>query len=1177
MTHRTHNPTRTALTSVAAALAFATLGCNNTKSPNADLVPEGTYASTPDGSRNFFVDSSFRGLTTEVHVARQYYGRLVTVASCDAAGAIIEVVHTDFVIDPREASTWSAPFTLTTNPVNGMETLCIAEDVTDTTVDPFLGTSPRERFIDALVEAAGGVRPVTDLGFVGTGNYTMVPRNAAFVLQFDDIIDPATITPQTSIKVIQGNPPVIPFFARIFPDPNFGALADFDGQPGAEFYPTRIIIDPAISPAESLATNIATNLTGFPASLSATLANIQVRIPTVKPVGQVSPLLSNPSNHPVVTNDNGTFDFGSSTRDVVRAFRSGGLAEVTGDPFSGFLPDREMPQIIGAQGANLAGVFQPDASDPMAFTIPTITFNSTLCAQRPVEGDVLTTSVGISAMVLRNSAIPGSLDSGAFNPVTGVASSVKVRVLEPVPAQFAADPAAGFVGNGQGAAQYASAYDSAPDSDDLTRPECFVTVTPNSFGFPDAPNVDITTNAEFAIRFSEPMNRDEMEPYESIKLTRRRVVAQEAADYVAGELRGDLNLRTYSFLPIVPLEHTNGTVETFFLSLGEGDLAPKDLAGNPLSALLSPIEYSVLQSAPTQQSGSRVSRFTSLDEEAPFADLTSDVLTERIPKLEWNGQGSVDVARERLRPRPVVREQVFVTTDQPLPGAMVPGPGTQLPLNPRGARTQFVWRYIDFGLSLYEDGDYPKGLDINRLNVDVEAAYLSPLGSNPIFESYPDFTMYMAHSKALPDEVTSNGALLNASSGIENRFTENLLDQTADPLEEVHPRERGYTINPGDQSLTPNGTTLIPLPMNQGVAEVDKEFYTWRDTAIMTLGGVNTIYGAPPLRNWEVNLEHPRHAVVTMMGEDCSTPNSPVLSPIPSPPSPDVLENPLYLPGQMRTAALPLLLDFRCFNSGTASSGNTFAHGLANASMQPFFRAYSAGGTNQAGVLDIIDPDLETIANGGYDPTSQPPGAEIPGLDNVLYYGALDLVSRVNRLTSIFFAAVDPSSFNPGAGNPNTDYDASYSNPSIVAPVIFPTLLDQPQGTAVELAYRGSSAEIQAGSPERENGQKMDPYGDFFKELPENYDGGPEDVQFNRRGNASCWDASFRYLMFDPMTGDSEINDNVSFLGNSLDWRNDTAQLQGARFFQVRISLISNVATGAVPTVSSLGFGWTNN
>ncbi|MEM8712554.1 MAG: hypothetical protein AAGG01_16490, partial [Planctomycetota bacterium] len=913
------------------------------------------------------------------------------------------------------------------------------------------------------------------LGFIGEGNYTMVPRNAAFVIQFDDILDPASINPD-SLIVLQGDPAIIPFDARVFPDPNFGATADFDGNPGEELYPTRVIIDPAISESEALATGgaLSPNLTGFPTSLSPSLANIQVRIPTEQPSAQVNPIIQNPTEHPVTTAGNGTFDFGSVTRDIVRAFRSGGQESVTGDPFSGFLPDASAPQLVGSQGVFLNGPFDPVLGEALTYEIERIDFNSVTCAQRPLENDVIVTSSGITVLVLRDDPNSGNLESGTFNPATGVANNVKVRVLRPVPMQFDADPGAAFEGNGQGDAQYSVAYDPAlpGDGGDRARPECFVTVTPTSAQFPSNPNVDIDPEAVFSVRFSEPINPALMEPYEAVRMTRNRAEPAEFADYVAGTLtRSSADLQEFTFEPLASLEHQNGLFSTFFLSLPGGDNAPRDLAGNAVPSLIEPVTFTTVTSAPNTPTGSRVTLFNSFDEEAPFGDLTSGDPLDRLPRLEYKGQINYNPDNGRIEPRPVVREQIFVSNANELPNSMAIGTGSPLPLNPRGARTQFVWRYLDFGLPLFRNQTYSNGLDTSRLNVDIEAAYLSPQGSNPVFESYPDFSMSMAHTQFLPDEIINpiTGALTDFDSGITGTFSGNTLDLVEDPLQEVHPRERGYTINPGDQSLTPDGlTTLIPLPMNQGIPEAEKRFYTWRDTAIMALGGDRTNLGAPPDRLFQVSLEYPRDAVIDpMLGELCGIPD-------------DLFgKKPVYDPGFMRTAVLPILLEFKCYTNGSASTGNLFDHALAHPTQGgPFFRAFSAGGVTQTGAIVIIDPDAETQANGGFDTTSTPPGATTSGNDNVVYFGALDLVVRVSRATSIFFPVADPFTFTPGGGG-QSEYPGAYSNPMFQEPLMYPIADDQPQGTSIELAYRGS-AFIPNGADERTSAQNMDPYGDFF-------------------------------------------------------------------------------------------------
>ena len=273
-----------------------------------------------------------------------------------------------------------------------------------------------------------------------------------------------------------------------------------------------------------------------------------------------------------------------------------------------------------------------------------------------------------------------------------------------------------------------------------------------------------------------------------------------------------------------------------------------------------------------------------------------------------------------------------------------------------------------------------------------------------------------------------------------------------------------------------------------------------------------------------------------MMGPDCNQPGDP---------------NPFYLVEEVRTAALPLLIEFRCYPTGNATASNVFNHQLAHTSTLPGFRAYSAGGRDQTGALNIVDPDSETLANGGYDPTSMPAGAPLPGVDNAVYYGALDLVIRVSRAHSIFYEALDPVGIGP------------FSAPTYSEPVVFPET--QPQGSAIEFAYRGAVTIIAVAG---EDASRQDAYGDFYETKPINYTPSPaEDPTIELRGNASCWDGSFSYEVADQ-------NGLTGFLNNDDNWKTDVNDITGARYIQVRMSFISNPNTGLAPEVAALGLAW---
>jgi len=83
-----------------------------------------------------------------------------------------------------------------------------------------------------------------------------------------------------------------------------------------------------------------------------------------------------------------------------------------------------------------------------------------------------------------------------------------------------------------------------------------------------------------------------------------------------------------------------------------------------------------------------------------------------------------------------------------------------------------------------------------------------------------------------------------------------------------------------------------------------------------------------------------------------------------------------YAPGSVPTIGLPLLLEFRCYPDAATGGLNRFDISLASAnSSRPNRRAFSTGGQSTSGIV-TIDPDLQAVATGGFDPNSQPtPGA----------------------------------------------------------------------------------------------------------------------------------------------------------------------------------------------------------
>ena len=145
-------------------------------------------------------------------------------------------------------------------------------------------------------------------------------------------------------------------------------------------------------------------------------------------------------------------------------------------------------------------------------------------------------------------------------------------------------------------------------------------------------------------------------------------------------------------------------------------------------------------------------------------------------------------------------------------------------------------------------------------------------------------------------------------------------------------------------------------------------------------------------------------------------------------------------------------------------------------------------------------------------------------MDNTLYFGSLDLVTRISRAYSVWYEA-------QGA-----------AGTAKFAPVIVEPAADlQPPGTSLELAYRAASSITPAVLADATgDATKIDHYGDMYA-----------DASLNR----------------------DVPNPGISFLGG-MDWRSDLSELDGAAYYQVRATFVANPESGLVPNLSGLGFSW---
>jgi len=308
----------------------------------------------------------------------------------------------------------------------------------------------------------------------------------------------------------------------------------------------------------------------------------------------------------------------------------------------------------------------------------------------------------------------------------------------------------------------------------------------------------------------------------------------------------------------------------------------------------------------------------------------------------------------------------------------------------------------------------------------------------------------------------------------------------------------------------------MPFPLNRAGAE--PQYYTWRDTAIEGRSAPNSM-GSPPL-SWYFNYN------VTL------------------PPTP--ADN-VFSPDNVPSIGLPLLMEFRCYPTDGGIGNNRFDMAqpaiLVN-NTKPYFRAFSAGGIDQNGDQQPVQPDTEGTANGGYDATAA--GAQTPGLDNTFYIGALDLVTRVSRSYSLWFSVVDPKT------------DGVFTGAKFAAPVMEPRLDQQPRGTAIQVAFRGAAPGTTG--PALVNARVLDGYGDHYPvtEPP------PEFPNFDA----------------------AVANPNITFQGGDTSWTtydpsvpagpNGVLGIDGAVFYQMRVTFIANAQSGLTPELSSLAVTWSD-
>jgi hypothetical protein len=743
---------------------------------------------TDNGSGSFFLpQGNSGGNSNNLRIVGMEWGRLIDVF--DLTGDPqnpTTLVFKDLLIDHSLLDS-TLDYTFTANPVTGKDIVTVNYPRDS---PQFLSTV--QELIDAQPVQAKGLSP-SELP-----PFTAVSRNSALVLNFNDLIDPATITPQNVILLV-GNPPVGPFEARIFPASTHG------GMSGGTYFPTRVIVDFTISTLEAQADpNLQVNTLGLPSAVLVTEPNAVLRIPTLIGSGQFT-LLTNLSGHPLNFAAAGPSDPLSPTLDVVRSFRSQGKTEVTQDPNNGFLPDNRRPSVLGTQPVFMS---QPN---PLDLGLVDITFTTPSCVMPARPGDILEFNVGTGFVFQVVTA--GQLAG---------ASVVNVRVVA-------------LTGNLADFGPSFGLFKTTWNPVLGVPPACFVRFDPQPAS---PPATDLPTVTTIIAEFSEPMDPSTVQALDTFRVQYEvpPVPNNPLFESVIGRIAPGDDLKSFIFEPALPLRHAAAASEIYNVEIVGDDLLTAviegvtDLAGNALDFELPPAEFSLAATeAPATTSGIGL-RFTS-----SIADEDGDGL----PDLR--GQFSID-PREVAKPRAFQRFSTVIDGSQPIVGAMqlTVGP-IQTPLSDKGSKTHLIWRYFDMGFGLLDD---------NLHNLDVEGTNWSPFSQSVQQDSFTNFSIALAHCFWLPDEKLNTGLLPSfPGSGLVAEFNKNLLSTTAEPLTIVAPKSKGYEIKSTDSFQTPTGVVLVPWPINRNIPLSEYTYWTWRDTAKIATAGQVGIYADPERMN----------------------------------------------------------------------------------------------------------------------------------------------------------------------------------------------------------------------------------------------------------------------------------------------------------------------------------------
>ncbi len=235
-------------------------------------------------------------------------------------------------------------------------------------------------------------------------------------------------------------------------------------------------------------------------------------------------------------------------------------------------------------------------------------------------------------------------------------------------------------------------------------------------------------------------------------------------------------------------------------------------------------------------------------------------------------------------------------------------------------------------------------------------------------------------------------------------------------------------------------------------------------------------------------------------------------------------DDPYYGPGDVPATDLGLLARFRCYPQQLSHTLplNTFqTTNMVAISALPAWRIFSSGGRDSAGKWREVIPDNVaaggTVPSGGYDAA----GLSTQQMDTYLYWMQLDFSIRVSRVYTHWF-----------------DVGSAIPNGGIKGVLIEPSLSTLPAGTDIQIDFRGAVSvthptNASLTSPLTSAQSPFDAWGNF---------------KAGASGGVSA----------------------------PSEWSTDIYEIEGQqyRYFQVRLTIISNPDLGLSPSLDGLGIVW---